>query len=120
MSTVRFLVDEPVAAALAKATRQREPAIDLLAVDEPNAPPKGTKDPELLVWCEAHRFLLVTIDRNTMPIHIDVHLKGGHHTWGVLQMRDGFAIPRYVDDLLLIWSASTAEEWFDKDDWLPL
>jgi hypothetical protein len=36
-----------------------------------------TLDPEILLWCEAHRFILVTNNRRSMPRHLADHLAMG-------------------------------------------
>ena len=53
MSQIRFLVDEDTNPALAKGLRARQPDIEILVVGEGAAPPRGTKDPEIL-HCPIH------------------------------------------------------------------
>ena len=119
MSTVKYLLDENVPEALADAIIRQEPAIELISVGQNPGPAKGTKDPELLMAAEAGKLTLITLDKRTVPIHVADHLAGGHHTWGVFILRRGFAIPRYVDLLMRIWSSTQAEEWQDRIEWLP-
>jgi hypothetical protein len=64
---MQYLLDEHVPHALAEPLMQREPAMRLLTVGWPEAPPLGTPDPELLFWCERAGFALVTNNRRTMP-----------------------------------------------------
>jgi len=40
----------------------------------PGVPPKSTLDPEILIWCELNKFILVTNNRSSMPIHLQAHL----------------------------------------------
>ena len=119
MSRCRFLFDEDVSLALTKALRQEQPAIDILHVGEAGAPPKRTPDSDLLVFAEATSRGLITRDRRTMPGHIADHLARGRHTWGVFILRRGFPLRRYIEDLLLIWSASEADEWQDRVESIP-
>jgi len=49
------------------------------AVGDPGTPPKGTLDPEILVWCENHSFILVTNNRASMPTHLNDYLLEGFH-----------------------------------------
>jgi hypothetical protein len=65
--TLRYLLDEHIPRVLAAAIRQRDPAIVIWRIGQPDAPPIETADPDLLVWCEQHDFLLVTNNRATMP-----------------------------------------------------
>jgi hypothetical protein len=119
MSTVRFFCDEPVAVFLADAVLRREPAIEIWCVGQGAMPPKGTPDPDLVIFAEGKQYLLLTLDRKTMAYHVRNHLTAGRHTWGVFLLRAGFAVPRYVDNLVLIWSESQAEDWIDYMGWLP-
>ncbi len=64
--------------------------------------------------------MLLTRDKRTMPGHLQDHHNAGHHTWGVLIMKNGFPLKRFFDDILLIWSASEGDEWRDLPMYLPL
>jgi hypothetical protein len=119
VSSPRFLVDECTPESLPGAIRQRDPNIDVLCVGEPGAPAKGTKDRNLLLAAEALGRLLLTRDKRTMPRHIAAHVAAGHHTWGVFLLRGGFPVPRYVDEIHLVWGASEADEWIDLMRYLP-
>jgi len=119
MTQVRFLFDEDTANALIEGLLRREPAVDAVRVGQPGAPPRGTKDPELLLAAEAAGRTLVSNDRSTLPDHLADHFAGDHHTWGVILLRGGFPLGRYIEDLLMIWSATTAEEWQDRTDYIP-
>ncbi len=120
MSTVRFLVDEDVPGSLFGALVRWEPGIEMLRVGQLSAPPRGTKDPGLLLFAEEHGYALLTRDKGTMPVHVQSHTNSGRHTWGVFILREGFRIMTYVDDLILIWSACEAEELRDRITWLPM
>lgn len=120
MSASRFLVDECVPAALVRAIRRRIPEAIAAQVGEPGAPPKGTSDPELLLFCERERMLLVTADRTTMAGWIADHFEGGHHTWGVLVVATDSSIAETLDDLALIYEATQDSDWVDVLHYLPL
>jgi hypothetical protein len=88
-------------------------------VGEAGVPPLGTLDPELLRFAEGAGYSLLSLDRRTMPTHVAHHLATGGHTWGVFLIRRQATWQRLIDDLLLIWSASEAEEWRDRIERLP-
>nr|WP_293128835.1 DUF5615 family PIN-like protein [Microcoleus sp. bin38.metabat.b11b12b14.051] len=46
---------------------------------EPEAPSRGTLDPEILKWCEEYNFILVTNNRKSMPVHLTDHLAERRH-----------------------------------------
>ncbi|HTU91011.1 MAG TPA: DUF5615 family PIN-like protein [Gemmataceae bacterium] len=119
MSTICYLCDENVPEQLMDAMIQREPAIEISIVGQDMAPPKGTLDPEVLLFAEKEKMGLITLDKKSMARHAANHLATGHHTWGVYNLRRDFPILRYVENLILIWSASDAEDWRDRMEWLP-
>jgi Domain of unknown function (DUF5615) len=119
MSTIRYLCDEDVRNALVACMGRIEPGLEILAVGLPGAPPKGSLDPDLLRWAEQEKCTLLSRDKATMPDHVRAHLAAGRHTWGVFIIRKGKTWQEIADALLLIWSASTAEDWQDRIEWIP-
>lgn len=119
MSTIRYLCDENVPEQLVDAVIQREPSIEIFMVGQDIAPPKGTPDPQVLLFAEKEKLAVITLDKKSMSGHVTDHLTAGHHTWGVFSLRMNFSILRYVDNLILFWSESDAEYWQDQMEWLP-
>jgi hypothetical protein len=54
-----------------------------------------------------------------MPVHLDRHLKAGHHVPGILMIRPGASVPALVEFLVLVAYASRAEEWQDRIEYIP-
>jgi hypothetical protein len=108
--TVRFLADENLRGGILQGLQSREPAIDILDVKTGGL--RGTKDPSLLEIAAKEDRVLVTHDRKTMPLHVRERRAEGKPIPGVFIVPDGpSAIGEIVEWLLLVWSASTAEEW---------
>jgi hypothetical protein len=120
VSQIRFLFDEDTDPDLIDALLRREPAVDALRVDWPEAPPAGTLDPEVLIAAESLGRMLVSNDKKTMPGHLAAHFAAGRHTHGVALLRQDFPWGAYIEDLLILWSVSEAEEWIDGTLYLPL
>lgn len=120
MSPIRYLLDEHVDPALRTQLIRHEPDLVVWMLGDPGAPKRGTPDPEILLWCEANGFLLVTANRKSMPVHLRAHLSAGHHVPGILVLNPGMTIGATLDELLLIWGASEAEEYRDLLLYLPL
>jgi len=116
----RFLLDEHVNRAIQRQLRRLDSQIEVLAIGDPEAPPTGTLDPEILVWLESHDYLLVTANRSTMPGHFAAHLEMGHHIPGIVWPRPGTSLGRIVEELYLIWTASMAAEYQDALLSIPL
>jgi hypothetical protein len=92
----------------------------VLQVGDPEAPPKGASDPEVLEFCQRERRLLITADRSTMSEHVREHVEGGQHTWGVLFVGPNASLGQILDDLCLLHEASEDTEWIDVLQYLPL
>ena len=115
-----FLVDEHVPTALINAVIGDEPSIVIMRVGQPGMPPKRTPDPQLLEFAEANRMAIFTFDRSTMAVHADAHVGAGRHTFGVFIWTNKMVgVKAAAEELVLLWSASEAEEWIDQVVYLP-
>lgn len=120
MTRCRFLVEECVPSSLTRGLRRRLPAVSVLQVGDPEGPPKGASDRDLLAFCEDQQRLLVTADRSTMTDHVREHVETGHHTWGVLLIGPNASLGGILDDLCLVCEARDDTEWVDVLYYLPL
>ena len=120
MSEIQYLLDENVVPAFRTALLQQAPTMVVWKVGEPGVPPKGTKDPEILDWCEENQFMLVTNNRKSMPDHLTDHLEKGRHIPGILELNPNMGIGETVDELMLIWGASEPLEYQDLILYLPV
>jgi hypothetical protein len=116
--SVRFLADEDLDADIVEGLRSREPAIDIL--DIKNSSLRGTKDPDLLDLAAQQNRILITHDRRTMTRHVRDRLAAGKSNPGLFIVPQRSAIGEIVEWLLLVWTASQAEEWRDQIVYLPL
>ncbi|MBM3130346.1 MAG: hypothetical protein FJ009_17175 [Chloroflexi bacterium] len=99
---------------------KRERTMVVWRVGMVGVPPRGTPDPAILDWCEKHAFILVTNNRASMPPHLTDHLAQGRHIPGILVLNDKMSVNETLEELLLIWVASTESEYADKLLYLPL
>jgi hypothetical protein len=123
MSKPRFLIDENLARfAIVDGIRLRNPAIDVLFVGGPGAPPLQTPDPAILEYCEQTQRMLVTDNRESMPAHVADSFAAGRHHWGILTVRKGrrHDIGGIIDSLELNWALEEAEDYADREAWIPL
>ena len=93
--------------------------IDVHRVGQADMPAFGSVDSELLGFCEQSQRMLVSLDRKSMPDHVAAHLAAQRHTWGVMLVTRCATLRSLIEDLLVIWSASEAEEWRDGLYYLP-
>ena len=116
--TVRFLADEDVRAEIIHGLRSREPAIDVL--DVKTAGLRGMQDVELLELAAQQGRVVISHDRETMTRYLRERLASGRFTAGLFIVpQQPSAIREIIDSLLLVWTASEAEEWQDQIVFLP-
>lgn len=100
--------------------RRKYPDLVIWAVGEIGTPPKSTLDPEILLWCEEHHFILVTNNRKSMPVHLEDHLAKGHHIPGIFILNPDLSIGQNIDELLLIADGSLECEYQNQIIYLPI
>ena len=116
---VRFLLDENLSPRLKIAVLRLNPAIDILRIGEPDAPPFGTLDPDVLRYLELSQRILVTDNRTSMPSHLQAHWSEGGRIWGLFWVRPNVTIGRLAEEIELIWEISEANEWLNILEWIP-
>lgn len=115
----RFLLDENVGEVLEDGLQQHWPDIDVMHVGQPSCPARGTKDPEILAWCESRSVLLVTNNRRSMPLHLRDHLAAGRTCPGILVIRQNVPLRDVIEELGLIWMAGTRDRYRDTIVYIP-
>ena len=113
-------MDENVAPVYQTQILQREPELVVWAVGDEGTPPKSTLDPDILIWCEEHGFVLVTNNRTSMPPHLTNHLAQGRHVPGIFIMNANMSIGDTIEELILIAATSKDDEYQDYITHLPL
>ncbi len=116
----RFLLDENMDRAIQRQLHRLNPEIDVKLVGDEGVPPRGTPDPDILMWIEHNGYVLVTKNRRTMPKHFIEHLTANRHVPGVLCIRKSVTMVELIDILYLIWYASDSEEYRDRLVFIPL
>ncbi len=117
---LRLLFDENMDPAYKAAVLRLYPGIDVLAVGDPEAPPKGTLDPEILLFLDQSQRLLVTNNRRSIiEQHLPAHLGAGGQSWGIFWVRRGTTFRELAEELHLIWENSEAEDWTGRYLTLP-
>jgi len=114
---VRFQADADLDGRILRGLRRASSEIDIKTAAD--AELDGLKDPDVLrIAAEAGR-ILVSQDRRTMPGHFARYTAQAHSP-GVVLLHEAIPIAAAIEELVLIWSASEAEEWIDRLVWLPL
>ena len=114
---VRFQADADLNHVIVKATLRREPSIDFQAAHAAGL--SGFHDRDVLALAAQAGRVLITHDRKTMPRHFAEFIMQKTSS-GVIVIPQKLSIRVAVDDLLLIWATSEAEEWMNRIQSLPL
>jgi Domain of unknown function (DUF5615) len=117
---MRYLLDEHIAPVYRQQLLRAAPDLEVWIIGDPGAPARGTLDPDILDWCEAHHFILVTNNRKSMPRHLADHLTLGRHIPGILVINLTLPIGELLDELVLIAGASDEHEYRDLILYLPM
>ena len=93
--------------------------LDLDRVGDPPDLPLGSEDPAILAWAEGRQRILVSLDKSTMPGHLQRHLATGAHSPGVFVVRPRTPLPLVLSFLVIAAYASVPDEWRDQIRYIP-
>src|SRR5258707_15808111 len=99
MSEIRYLLDENVNPILRSALLRDEPTLTVWQVGMQDVPPFGTLDPAILIWCEENGFILVTNNRQSMPVHLKDHLAKGRRAAGIFILNAECSVGEMIDEI---------------------
>jgi hypothetical protein len=88
---------------------RREPSIDFQSAH--TASLDGVSDSDVLRLSMTQGRILISHDENSMPRHFADLLAGGNHSPGVLMVPQGVPVGAAIESILLIWTASEADEY---------
>ena len=114
---VRFQADADLNQAILKGAVRREPAIDFQTAYEAGL--SNLKDPDVLAIASRDGRILVTHDQKTMPTHFGEFVRA-HPSPGLLIVPQHFPISSAIEELILIWSATDAEDWTNRICYFPM
>jgi hypothetical protein len=114
---VRFLADENLDQDIVAGILRREPQVDFELPQ--GCIPEGMMDPEVLGLAASLGRILVTHDIRTMPRHFGEFVANGEPP-GLVLVPTALPIRQAIEDILLIWHVSDADEWTNRFRRLPL
>jgi len=115
---IRFLADADLNEGIVAGCLRREPEMDFLSANDADL--EGVPDPEVLALAAAQDRILVSHDFQTMPRHFGDFLQAGNSSPGVLVVPQRLPVGDAIEELVLIWAASDADEWQDRILRIPL
>jgi len=113
----RFLADADFNHKIVVGLRRREPSIDFLGARDGNV--IAVSDPTVLEIASEIGRIVVSHDRKTMPAHF-ARFTQDRSSPGMIIVSQDLDIGNAIEDLLLIWAATGAEEWRDRIQYLPV
>ena len=115
---MRFLADENFDNRIVRGLLRRRPEFDIVRVQDPEI--AGADDPTVLGWAVRAGRTLLTHDERTVPGYAYERLATGETLAGVIVASDSLAIKAVIEDILLIEECSSAAEWLNQLQRLPL
>ena len=114
---LRFLADADFNQKIVTGLRRREPSLDFLSAIDGGV--VGIADPDVLSIAAELGRILVSHDRKTMPRHF-ARFRETRLTPGLIVLSQDLEIGVAIEELLLIWVATEAEEWVDHLGFVPV
>jgi hypothetical protein len=113
---VRFQADADLNQNIVTGILRREPAIDFQSAAAGGL--IGLEDMKVLDVTANTGRILVSHDRRTMPVWFADFIETKPSS-GVLILAQNVPIKEAIETLILIWSASEAEEWINRIAFIP-
>ncbi|MBN3870723.1 MAG: DUF5615 family PIN-like protein [Nostoc sp. JL33] len=117
MVNVSYQADADLNQAIVTGVLRQEPTIDFQTALAAGL--EGVKDSEVLAIAAQQRRILVSHDRKTMPSEFAEFITSNHSA-GVIIISQKLPVEVAIEELLIIWAISSAEEWVDRIAKLPL
>lgn len=117
MRAIKFQADADLKQAIVTGTIRRQPNIDFQSANAAGL--EGKKDPEVLAIAAQEDRILVTHDRKTMPAEFGNFI-ASQTSSGVVIVSQSVSINEAIEAIIIIWEASTPEEWVNQIMSIPL
>lgn len=114
---IRFQADADLNQIILSAVMRRAPAIDFRTATAAGL--AGLDDAEVLARAALDGRILVTHDQRTMPRHFGEFVQA-QRSPGLLVVPQHLPLREVVDDLILIGTATDADEWVNRVAFLPI
>jgi hypothetical protein len=112
------LADNDLDDAIVLGIRRREPLAEFTRLRDVGL--TTASDADVLEYAAVHYRIVVSHDVNTLRAAALARLAAGQSMSGVLLVHQRQAVAHVIDNLILIWAASEAEEWAGRVEFLPL
>lgn len=117
MASVRFQADADLNQAIVTGVIRRQAEINFQTATEAGL--EGLIDTEVLALSAKQQRILVTHDRRTMPTEFAEFIVN-QQSAGILIVSRKTALDIVIEELILIWSVTKADEWTNRIAKIPL
>lgn len=114
---IKFQADADLDEDIVRGVLRRLPEIDFQTASEANL--RGIPDENVLEIASRENRILVTHDRRTMPKHFAEFIQHQNCS-GVLIVSRKLEISSIIEEIILIWMASDAEEYINSIRQIPI
>ena len=114
---IRYQADADLNQNIVTGVLRREPKIDFQTA--PAAKLEGVKDLAVLAIAAQQKRILISHDRKTMPSEFAQFIINNQSS-GVIIVSRKVPIEVIIEELILIWAVSSAEEWINRIAKIPL
>ena len=118
MSRPRFLADNDLTDQIVLGVQRREPSVEFTRIRDVGL--AKAADSDVLEYAAREGFLVVSHDVNTMRAAAVARIEAGQDMSGLLLVHQRSPIAETIEELIVIWIASDAEEWNGEIRFLPL
>ncbi len=115
-----FLLDEHIHPALDSYLRLHAPGLPVHTIGDGIGPPRGTLDPQILVWCEKQNSVLITDNRRSMPAHLADHVRDGRTVPGIFSINLSMSVAQLGEHLIFVARVSFPDEYQNSIWFLPI
>lgn len=118
MSRPRFLADNDLMDQIVLGVQRREPVLPITRLRDVGL--EQAPDVVVLEYAAREGAIVVTHDVNTMTAAAVARIEAGREMAGLLLVHQQSPVSTTIDDLIMIWIASDAEEWTNQIRFLPI
>ncbi|HZV07449.1 MAG TPA: hypothetical protein VE999_20360 [Gemmataceae bacterium] len=93
--------------------------LDIVRVGDTPDLPRGTLDPDLLLWAEREGRIILSLDVSSLPGHLAHHIQQGHSSPGILLLRANASLTAVLGDLILTAHAGDQADFQDAVRFIP-
>ncbi len=115
---MKFLTDEHISLALVRGLLRQKPDLNILALRDTDL--LGKDDPTILEWAASQGRIMLTQDVSTLPDFAYERVAKELPIPGVFVLRRKASLAQLIENLILIESASTQNEWKDLVIHVPI